>query len=91
MNLDTIYPDSAFSNAVVPVGARLVFLGYKNGVSGTTSLRYKDSTGQFGNIISASDVQIADAGGYFNGTDVEAALQELGGALGGIETILEGI
>ena len=91
MDLTTIYPDSAFSNAVVPAGSRLVFLGYANGVSGTTSLRYKDSTGAFGNIIQASDVQIADAGNYFTGTTVEAALQELGGTVSGIGTILEGI
>ena len=91
MDLTTIYPDSAFSNAVVPAGSRLVFLGYANGVSGTTSLRYKDSTGSFGNIISASDVQIADSGSYFAGTNVETALQELGTQLDGVQTILEGI
>lgn len=31
----------------------------------------------------ASDVPIVDAGGYFMGTDVEAALQELGAGVGG--------
>lgn len=31
----------------------------------------------------ASDVSIADAGGYYTGTDVEAALQELGAGVGG--------
>lgn len=32
---------------------------------------------------SAAEVPIADAGGYFTGTDVEAALQELGAGAGG--------
>jgi hypothetical protein len=31
-----------------------------------------------GGAVAAEDVSIADAGGYFTGTDVEAALQELG-------------
>lgn len=34
--------------------------------------------------MDAADVDIADAGSYFTGTDVEAALQELGAALGGV-------
>lgn len=33
--------------------------------------------------VAADDVSIADAGSYFTGTDVEAALQEIGAALGG--------
>ena len=36
-----------------------------------------------GGATAAEDVTIADAGGYFTGTDVEAALQELGAAGGG--------
>lgn len=37
-----------------------------------------------GGAVAADDVSIADAGGYFTGTDVEAALQELGaGGAGG--------
>lgn len=34
-------------------------------------------------IVAAEDVTIADAGAYFTGTDVEAALQELGAGGGG--------
>jgi hypothetical protein len=37
--------------------------------------------------VSAVDVPIADAGGYFTGTDVEAALQELGAGGGGVITV----
>lgn len=33
---------------------------------------------EVGTVSAAEDVTIADAGGYFTGTDVEAALQELG-------------
>lgn len=33
--------------------------------------------------VAAGDVSITDAGGFFTGTDVEAALQELGAAVGG--------
>lgn len=36
------------------------------------------------NEVSAADVPILDAGPYFTGTDVEAALQELGSAVGGL-------
>jgi hypothetical protein len=36
--------------------------------------------------VVAADVGITDAGGYFTGTDVEAALQELGAAVGGAGT-----
>lgn len=36
-----------------------------------------------GGVPTAADVAIADAGGYFTGTDVEAALQELGAGGGG--------
>lgn len=31
--------------------------------------------------LDAADISITDAGGYFAGTDVEAALQELGGVV----------
>lgn len=41
--------------------------------------------------LSADTVPIADAGGYFTGNTVEAALQELGGKLDGLETLLEEI
>jgi hypothetical protein len=34
-------------------------------------------------VVTADEVPITDAGGYFTGTDVEAALQELGAAGGG--------
>lgn len=34
--------------------------------------------------LDASDIGIADTGGYFTGTDAEAALQELGAALGAV-------
>ena len=40
---------------------------------------------------SAAGVSIADEGGYFTGSDVETALQELGGKLDGLETLLEEI
>ena len=40
--------------------------------------------GAGGPYHAAEDVQIVDAGGYFTGTEVEAALQELGSASGGI-------
>ncbi len=39
----------------------------------------------------AADVKIADAGGHYTGTTVEAALQEIGTALDGVETALEEI
>jgi hypothetical protein len=36
-----------------------------------------------GGAVAADDVSITDSGGYFTGTDVEAALQELGAGGGG--------
>jgi hypothetical protein len=36
-----------------------------------------------GGSVAAADVSIVDAGGYYTGTDVEDALQEVGAALGG--------
>ena len=54
MNIDKIYQDSDFSNAAIQSGCWLVFLGYQNGISGTVVLRYKDSFGNFGNIVSSS-------------------------------------
>ncbi len=36
--------------------------------------------------VAADDVSITDAGTYFTGTDVEAALQEIGAALGSVGT-----
>lgn len=47
--------------------------------------------GSGSSVVTASDVEIADAGGYFTGTDVESALQELGGVLAGVEVAMEGI
>lgn len=39
-------------------------------------------------VDDASGVNISDAGGYFTGTTVEAALQELGATLSGLDTLL---
>ena len=50
MNLDKIYTDAEFANSVIPQGTRLVFLGYKDGISGEVTLRYKDADGNFGNV-----------------------------------------
>lgn len=47
------------------------------------SITYTVTNGYGGGATSADAVSIADAGGYFTGTDVEAALQELGAAVGG--------
>lgn len=54
---------------------------------GSRMLAYHDGTNIYGIAIDsaggdAEDVAIADAGGYFAGADVEAALQEVGAALG---------
>lgn len=55
-------------------------------VSGGLAADSVDAThidwGTTGDEVSAADVPIADAGTYFTGTDVEAALQELGAAVG---------
>jgi hypothetical protein len=64
MNLDKIYTDAKFANAVIPVGTRLVFLGYEDGVSGTVTLRYKDSSGQFGNIVTSQTGGGGDVSDY---------------------------
>ena len=40
-------------------------------------------TGDTSDAHDASSISVLDAGGYFTGTDVEAALQELGAAAGG--------
>jgi hypothetical protein len=53
MKLDKIYTDETFANSVVPQGTRFIFLGYEDGVSGTVTLRYKDSDGNFGNITTS--------------------------------------
>lgn len=51
MDMENIYADSAFSAAVVPSGQLLVFTGYDTGVSGGNIVtRYKDSSGNFGNL-----------------------------------------
>lgn len=42
-------------------------------------------------IDDAANINIADAGGYFTGTTVEAALQELGASLDGLDAALGGI
>ena len=39
----------------------------------------------------AAQIPLVDAGGYYNGTTVEAALQELGSVLSGIKAALEEI
>lgn len=55
MELNKIYLDSDFSNTVVPVGQRFLFLGYYDGIEGSEIvIRYKDSDGNFGNIASGS-------------------------------------
>jgi hypothetical protein len=95
MKLDKIYTDAEFANAVIPVGTRLIFLGYKDGISGEVTLRYKDSDGNFGNVStaggsgggetgsnSASDITIADTGNHFTAGNVEGALQELALSIG---------
>jgi hypothetical protein len=64
MNLDKIYTDAEFANSVVPQGTRLVFLGYENGVSGTVTLRYKDSDGNFGNVVTSQQGGGGDASEY---------------------------
>ena len=53
MNLDKIYTDAEFANSVIPQGTRLVFLGYKDGISGEVTFRYKDADGNFGNVSTA--------------------------------------
>lgn len=53
MDLNKIYTDAEFSSSVIPTGTRLVFLGYEDGVSGVVTLRYKDSSGAFGNVCSS--------------------------------------
>ena len=51
MDMENIDADSAFASAVVPAGQLLVFTGYDTGVSGgNVTTRYKDSSGNFGNI-----------------------------------------
>ena len=95
MNLDKIYTDAEFANSVIPQGTRLVFLGYKNGVSGEVTLRYKDADGNFGNVstaggsgggdagsISASEIAVADSGNHFTSDNVEEVLQELAQSIG---------
>ena len=95
MNLDKIYTDAEFANSVIPVGTRLVYLGYADGISGEVTLRYKDSDGKFGNVStaggsgggetgsnSASDIAIADSGNHFSSNNVEGALQELAQSIG---------
>ena len=54
MELNEIYLDSQFSDAIVPEGQRFLFLGYSNGEDGDIVIRYKDSDGNFGNIASGS-------------------------------------
>ena len=41
--------------------------------------------------FSASQLAVADAGNHFSSDTVEGALQEIGAALDGVETELEGI
>ena len=42
-------------------------------------------------IDSASNISIADSGNYFSGNTVEAALQEVGATLSGLESLLSAI
>lgn len=39
--------------------------------------------------VAAADVSVADAGGFYTGTDVEAVLQELGGSVSGVSGAAE--
>ncbi len=52
-------------------------------VTSYTDWRSVMTLGGGAGAVAADDVSIADAGGHFTGTDVEAALQELGAAVGG--------
>jgi hypothetical protein len=52
----------------------------------TSYTDYRTMGGAGGGSVAADDVSITDAGGYFTGTDVEAALQEIGLALDGAGT-----
>ena len=53
MYFDRLYKDSQFNQSPTPLGTKLLFLGYADGQSGATVIRYKDSTG-FHNITSQS-------------------------------------
>ena len=97
MNLDKVYKDQAFANAVIPNGTKLVFLGYQNGIDGLITLRYKDSDGFHNLTIAAGSQQstqsaasspIEDLGGYFTNDTIQGALQQLGSSLGSIHTAL---
>lgn len=75
MDLQKIYSDSDFENAVVPEGQILVFNGTENGKPVT---RYKDSSGNFGTIAGGGGTDVTlgqiDADGNFqplafNGTE----------------------
>lgn len=54
-----------------------VLLG-SGGTGAGTKVLYDDETWGSPGSVAAEDVSITDTGGYFTGTDVEAALQELG-------------
>ena len=77
MDLQKIYADSDFQNAVVPEGQILVFNGVEDGKPVT---RYKDSSGNFGTIsgtgVEITLGQINETGAFqalaFNGTEVSA-------------------
>lgn len=51
MNVEKVYQDTEFSNAVIPEGSVLIFTGYDTGTSsGTLVTRYKSASGVFGNL-----------------------------------------
>ena len=51
-----LHTDSEFTNTVVSPGRLFTFYGYSNGVSGTASLRCKDSSGVFSNLLVLEDI-----------------------------------
>lgn len=93
MDFTKVYTDASFQNAIVPVGTKLIFLGYQDGQSGQVTLRYKDSQG-FHNLVgsasqqSAAGAPIQDAGDFFTEDTIQGALQQLGSKLGDIHTAL---
>lgn len=69
-------------------------VGEINGVAvGSADTRYHNNAKYYAELAasaerSAASVAIADAGGYFTGSTVEAALQEIGSEIAGINTLL---
>jgi hypothetical protein len=82
------------SNTSAFTGGRLRLYTVVCGASSITSYtdhRYSGFAAGLSATPAADDVSITDAGGYFTGTDVEAALQELGATVGGAQPIVAGI